>query len=668
MIDLLLTLVEQAFGGTNLYIPTILMMLAIGIIYLTNKNWLQMPRYMLGTVISEIVGLYFLFMIGFGMRILYSEPKPEAKEFLKSLYGICFLMLGIMIILAYRCIRIYLGMRRELKASRLHAQPESYDYNLMEAWKCLEKLLPSKMTKKQKESYERYKMFLRTQMGSFHANELEMRRRAEAGEKDTAFNHLLYFIQYQRTGHIEQANEQIRKAEILCNAETDSIIRSQILINRGVAYVLTKAYKDAEDAFEKAIRFCEENNMQVSELWTILYYNYVFNKTRLHPDMAYEEWKAELDILKEHLDMGNPQDYIAYRNVELELLCKTGADRSKLEENVRDTLTYIRNSKMPDRNRCMFEASVARVIWSLRLNPVHILQALNTDKELIRQLPMPARYHCYKNIQSFFEDLHGDIVAQYADLWKDAANYMDHQVINEIALRMSFYAYRIDDYERCKKYYKEYRRTKHLVSIEQYAPWLHRYYMVVSFAVRVLYVIDAIKAIPTTNEFLKRNLSIQKTILNFMSEPTEKEYVILGMLLGFTNIVLLKRLTWKNAPDGSKKVHVWFVFLDFGWEIDIAYNNIVEDVETDRIFFVINQHPLENGLSRFASKKNEQGRLSIPLVQKGTFGLGNFGESEQAEMLEICDMIEKHLPEDCPTIEDLLWCYGDVMVPVDASN
>lgn len=774
MIDLLLALVDQTFGGTNLYIPTILMMLAIGIICFTNKNWLQMPRYMFGTVISEIAGVYFFSVLRFGMQVLCRETKPEAKEFLKSLYGILCLILGIMIILAYRCIHIYWIMRRELKVSCLYAQPENYDYNLIEAWKRLEKLLPSKMTKKQKESYERYKMFLRTQMGSFHANEVEMRRRAEAGEKDTAFNHLLYFIQYQRTGHIEQANEQIRKAEVLCNAETDSIIRSQILINRGVAYVLTKAYKDAEDAFEKAIRFCEENNMQVSELWTILYYNYVFNKTRLHPDMAYEEWKAELDILKEHLDMGNPQDYIAYRNVELELLCKTGLDRSKLEENVRDTLTYIRNSKMPDRNRCMFEASVARVIWSLRLNPVHILQALNADKELIRQLPMPARYHCYKNIQSFFEDLHGDIVAQYADLWKDAAKYMDHQapndlekyrkslpseavyercfcfkeeaglqknhpptyrwenvvedfenasslykengleleelmcnldlmdeachvfnmdsygrliykskmnqlmeaaeqilpilqehpVINEISLRMSFYAYRMDDYERCKKYYKEYRRTKHLVSIEQYAPWLHRYYMVVSFAVRVLYVIDAIKAIPTTNEFLKRNLSIQKTIRNFMSEPTEKEYVILGMLLGFTNTVLLKRLTWKNAPDGSKKAHVWFVFLDFGWEIDIAYNNIVEDVEADRIFFVINQHPLENGLSRFVSKKNEQGRLSIPLVQKGTFGLGNFGESEQAEMLEICDMIEKHLPEDCPTIEDLLWCYGDVMVPV----
>ena len=103
---------------------------------------------------------------------------------------------------------------------------------------------------------------------------------------------------------------------------------------------------------------------------------------------------------------------------------------------------------MPDRNRCMFEASVARVIWSLRLNPVHILQALNADKELIRQLPMPARYHCYKNIQPFFEDLHGDIVAQYADLWKDAAKYMDHQAPNDLEkYRKSLPSEAV--YERC---------------------------------------------------------------------------------------------------------------------------------------------------------------------------------------------------------------------------
>lgn len=36
----------------------------------------------------------------------------------------------------------------------------------------------------------------------------------------------------------------------------------------------------------------------------------------------------------------------------------------------------------------------------------------------------------------------------------------EHPIINEIALRMSFYAYRMDDYERCKKYYEEYRRIR----------------------------------------------------------------------------------------------------------------------------------------------------------------------------------------------------------------
>ncbi len=55
----------------------------------------------------------------------------------------------------------------------------------------------------------------------------------------------------------------------------------------------------------------------------------------------------------------------------------------------------------------------------------------------------------------------------------------------------------------------------------------------------------------------------------------------------------------KDEASGNEKAHVWFIFPDFGWEIDIAYNNIAEDDETDRIFFVSGQHPMENGLSRY---------------------------------------------------------------------
>ena len=76
----------------------------------------------------------------------------------------------------------------------------------------------------------------------------------------------------------------------------------------------------------------------------------------------------------------------------------------------------------------------------------------------------------------------------------------EHPIINEIALRMGFYAYRMDDYERCKKYYEEYRRTRLLVSIEQlrgcmYTSWLS-----------VLWYVCCISLIPSGNFLLQMKL------------------------------------------------------------------------------------------------------------------------------------------------------------------
>ena len=139
----------------------------------------------------------------------------------------------------------------------------------------------------------------------------------------------------------------------------------------------------------------------------------------------------------------------------------------------------------------------------------------------------------------------------------------EHPIINEIALRMGFYAYRMDDYERCKKYYEEYRRTRLLVSIEQYTPWMHVYLMVVSFVVRVLYILDTIRKLPSTNEVIREKASVRQNIQSFLIEPSEREYVILGRLLGFNNLVLLKRFMCKDEASGNEKAHVWFIFPDF---------------------------------------------------------------------------------------------------------
>lgn len=61
---------------------------------------------------------------------------------------------------------------------------------------------------------------------------------------------------------------------------------------------------------------------------------------------------------------------------------------------------------------------------------------------------MPARYQCYKNIRSFFEDLHGNIVQQYDSLRKDAEQYMDQQAQNDLEeYRKSLPSEAV--YERC---------------------------------------------------------------------------------------------------------------------------------------------------------------------------------------------------------------------------
>ena len=157
-------------------------------------------------------------------------------------------------------------------------------------------------------------------------------------------------------------------------------------------------------------------------------------------------------------------------------------------------------------------------------------------------------------------------------------------------------------------------------------------------------------------------------IKHFLIEPAEKEYVILGLLLGCTNPIPLKRFIWKDPSGEGEKAHVWLIFPDFGWEIDAAYNNITGDDENNRIFFTFGQHLVENGRSRFANEKRAQGASDYQTVQIGTFGLENFSGREQEEMLEVCEMLERHLPKAWPMMEELVWAYGDVMVPVGAGS
>lgn len=778
MVSILIKILGELMDGTAFLLPSLLLLLAIAGILTVHQKFYRLPKYVLISAIAESCGL-FLFTV---LLIIKNEGKkvgqPEATSLTRGIAGFVVLTLIILAFIAGSCVRTYIRINKVLRSVLSHSQHESFDHNPIQAWRELDELKPSQMTLRQKRRYERYRMYIRATLGSFGANERELKQLENGDKKQAAFCHFLRFFQYWSAGNMVVAAEHIQKAEALCDADTEMFIRAQILINRGVGYIGLGLYRDADDAFTRAIQFCKKHQLRDKHLWTTIYYNYVFNKTRLKTDITRAEWESELEELKAYLDMEMPMDYLAYANVELELLRQTNADKKLLEDNVYYTFDYLKLSNIPDKNRCMFEASTARIIWSARLNPSYILQALTEDIELLLQMPMPARYNCFKEIDLFFADLNGPIVNAHEQLKQSAYWYMtnqaaqdlekyrrnlpseavyercfcfkeiagiqkrkeheyqwavveenfqnaialyhengleleeimcklalideasgilntdehlcllrkeemkllvdevdvllphiqQHPIMNEVALRLSFYCSAMDDYERCKRYYEIYKQTSRLISINHYAPWLHRYYMVVCFVTRVLYILEAVEMVPNLDEFQEKNELVRGWFHDFAKRNGESEAFILGRMLGFEELVLLKRIVWKDALTGQADYHTWLVFPELKLEIDVTYKNFTEDDYRTSMFFPMGQHPMENGESRFIREKKRKNLLTESAVQIGTFGLGNFPPAMQQAMLEICQLLEEHLPQQCPSVQELKNAYCDVMLPVAAEE
>jgi len=778
MMSILLKILEELIGGTRFLLPFFVLLLAVaGILAVHQRLW-PMPKYLLLSAMAESCGLFGLAVLLMIENEGNQSNLPKAEQLAQWSLGLAILILMILILIAGGCAGKYIRIRKVLKSVLNDSQKESFEHNPIRAWRKLDELKPSQMTQGQKRQYERYRMYLRASLGNFNANERELMQMENGDRKQAAFFHFMRFFQYWSAGDMETAAEHIQKAEIMCDADTELLIRAQILINRGVGYVGLGLYKDADDAFTRAIRFCEKHKIRDKHLWTTIYYNYVFNQTRLKPDIAQEKWKAELEQLKTYLDMELPMDYLAYADVELELLRQTNADKSMLEENVYYTFDYLKMCHIPDHNRCMLEASMARIIWSARLNPTYILEALAEDLELLLKMPMPARYNCFKQIDLFFADLNGPIVNRHEKLKQSAYWYMtsqaaqdleeyrrslpseavyercfcfeelagiqkrreheyqwdvvkenlenamalyhenglelkeimckltlmdeasgimnrdeqlhllrkeemeqlvkevealfprirQHPVKNEVALQLSFYCSTMDDYERCKRYYEIYRETGRLISMNHYAPWMHRYYMAVCFVVRTLYILETVKKLSDTEELPTENALVQEWFRDFGKGDGEREAFVLGRMLGFEKLVWLKRAAWKDDTTGQPVYHAWLVFGELKLEIDVTYPDLTEDSENTPIFFVMGRHPMENGDSRLIREKRRKNLLAEPAVQTGTFGLGNFSLEIQQAILEICQLLEQHLPPQCPSVEELKRTYCDVMLPVSADG
>lgn len=783
MLDILLAILERLFGSSAFYVPLLTAFLSAAALYMLHKKY-RYPLYILKAAAASVVSV-FVFVFACMCMELVQDSKAEALVSGIEVRSVGLILVSLAaaavsgLVAATVCaLSVYTGFQRKLRQMIRYTKAENYGYNPIEAWRALESLPPSKLTGRQRAQYEKYRIYLRMILGNFSGvkEELEAQK-----EKDRAYYHFLKFVQCTAMGHMEDAAREIRQAEEDSNADTEPLIRGQIILDRGVGYVGIGMYEAADDAFSRAIAYCKKHRVKEKTVWQTLYYNYVFNRTRLHPQMERTQWEQLLEPLKQHLDMENPQDYMAFSNIELELLRQTKAGREEIDDNVYRAFVYLMQSDIPVHNRCMLEASTARMIWSARLNPTNILRALENDREHLLELPMPARYHCMKQIDLFFGDLHGSIVEEYDRLKQSAFWYMmnqaerdledyrrslpaeavyercfclkelagwqqknpqtyrwdtviewlenaialyhengleleeiqcelaimdeavsplnmdqelrlakldymnrmleriesavpkfeKHPVMAELAVRLSFYSCAMHDYGRCRSYYEVYWKLSEVVSLDHFAPWLHRYYMAVCFAVRALYFLDTVNAIRGELDEDAELTMAEQLFLHFYDRNGGYESFALAMVLGLEQGILLKKRMWPieegetfcKAGEGIAE-HLWLFLPQIGMEIDVTYSQFTGDVERDWIIFNQGYHPLERNRSKYLRKRRLDSFPLFAATYVQEVHIEQFKPEQQAALREAVGMIVSRLPEECPSVPVLSELYRTTMLPV----
>lgn len=300
--------------------------------------------------------------------------------------------------------------------------------NKITAWKELQSIKASNLTSWQKKKYNKRRLYLRVFLGNMCGADQEL----DKFKDDKPFYYYMKAIILNYKGNHKEELEMIKLAEDSCDGETDPILHFQIIANRGVAYVGAGEYSLANDFFKKAIDFGIRTNLDHYELWLNTYYNYVFNKTRLNPDIQLQKCLDILEDVKKYIDIEDPKQYIAFSNIVIELMRQKNANRQQIDEVVNRDFEYIVNTDLTDIEKCVFEAATARMVCTGRLTPEIVIEHLSKDKELFMNLPMPERYRCFKEIDYMFKDLRGSIVEKNQQIKETAHWYMVNQAIKDI--------------------------------------------------------------------------------------------------------------------------------------------------------------------------------------------------------------------------------------------
>ncbi len=233
-----------------------------------------------------------------------------------------------------------------------------------------------------------------------------------------------------------------------------------------------------------------------------------------------------------------------------------------------------------------------------------------------------------------------------------------HPALVESYIRLGCYCLDLDEYEKSICYARLFWETG--ISVQNFAPWLRRYYAILLLHVRVILFDKAIKEAVAD----KRLCSFGEDVKNWFATYPQHDGMLDALLLGrFLSIPVGKTKIWIPNGGSEPKGHTWLWIPQLEINIDLTYPQFDNDQLCQRMFFYQDRHPFEAGTSLTLQISQQISHFKFHGIVVSQ--LDNEVSAEMKSLLDIIyDFICDHIPKDCPTMEEFIQLITEFMEPV----
>lgn len=253
---------------------------------------------------------------------------------------------------------------------------------------------------------------------------------------------------------------------------------------------------------------------------------------------------------------------------------------------------------------------------------------------------------------------------QFAKIESILPSLMQHPVRGELGIRLSFYCLQLHEYNKCIEYYDLFTDSK--LTLNHFAPWLQRYRMATAFTVRILHFKKIIVALQDSKEILLCSSELQEWFVSFPHHDGLLDSMLLARFIGCHEEYPLKIMQFPRASTTEEpRIHAWFYLPWLELNADLTYEQFSED-NNNRLFFNNDRHPFETYESQTIAKDVSKTGDSPKEVNFIMVKASTLPPVDNEVFNTIYDLVDKHVPANCPSQNELKDLFETTMMPMAA--